>query len=201
MRVALRIGIRRDDGGLGRRAAPPPVPHVQEPDAVAPVGDVGDPVEYPDVVEVLPRRVDPPPPDLLRGGGIGDVDDVDVERPVVDRVDEVVDDEGVVHAAGEIFRVGRDHRRMGGIGQVEENDPVSPVRRALPGDDGDRRVAVHLHVVDDPRIHHHRVGEDGRGRVRHVPRVHLLAALVRPDVGVVAAVHPRKTQRSELVVW
>ncbi len=187
-----------DQGRLGGGAAGDPPPDVEDDQPVVPVAEVGEAVFDGDVVQVAALALEVPASHLPRRRGVGDVDDVERPGAVVDGVDQVALDPHVVHARGEILGVAGEDPGVGRRADVQQDDPVPAVRRALPGDDRDLARLVDLHVVHDPGVDHDRVGDGRVARIGDVPGEHHVAAGpggVGAGIGVVAPVdaleHPQ----------
>jgi hypothetical protein len=168
-----------------------PGPHVQHDDPVVPVRGVEVAVLDDDVVEGAVLVLQPPAPHLRDVPRVRDVQDVDLPGPVVRCEDHLVlrVDPDVVDPATHRLRVLGEDGGVGGVGQIEHDDPVPAGGGALPGGDPQAIVRVDLDVVDPPGVELEGVGEDGGGGVRHVPDLHPVVE-EGPDVDVVPSVHP-----------
>ena len=107
---------------------------------VGPVRGPGDAVLHPDVVDAVAGGIQFEAADavgILRVLGVQDV----VTPPGGERQDVVLGHERVVHPAGQLIVVaGDDLHPVGGVRDVEDHQPVPPVRGPFPADD--RELAV-----------------------------------------------------------
>ncbi len=187
--VADRVLVARNEGGFGGRSAVGSGADIEHDRTVVPVGEVGVPVLHDDVVQGLVVGLGhAPAPDLVGGGRVRDVDDVDVAGSVVDGVDQVALDPYVVHAPRYGALVLGDDRGVRRFGKVEDHDPVAAVGRALAGQDADAVVRVDLDVVDAPGVELDGIGEDGCRGIGHVPGLHPVVH-IGSHIGVVPPVH------------
>ena len=81
-----------------------------------------------------------------------------------------------------------DDLRMRRIREVEEDDAVDAIRRALARHHRVARVGRHRHVVDRPRVDLDRIGADDVRQVGDVEDVRVAVAAPGADDAVVAAV-------------
>ena len=186
LRLVGAILVLGDELRLPRRAALDAVSDVQDDQSIVPVGEVGEAVLRPHVVQALVLLARPhlPATDVPGVRRVRHLDDVHGARAVVHRVDDVPVDPDVMDSRRQAVGQLGDDRRVRGIGEIQHDNPVAPVARSLAGDHRPARVRVHLHVVHHPCVHHHRVGEHRRARIRHVPRVHALSASLGVSAGV-----------------
>ena len=95
----------------------------------------------------------------------------------------------VLTECSELFDQGPERDGVGGIRQVEKDDPVPAVGCALPRDHGQAIVGVDLDVVDAAGVGLDRVRENRVRRIRDVPDLGPVV-VEGADVGVVPAVDP-----------
>ena len=100
----------------------------------------------------------------------------------------VVVDEEVVYAPGKIVVEARQDLGVVWIGNVQDDQAVTPIRGALAADHCDAAVVGDLHVVDGASVDLNLPDLDDIGRVGDVPKVGVAVGAPSSGYGVVAPV-------------
>src|SRR5690606_35559447 len=153
---ATWIRVVADLDRVARRATLDAVADVDQVQAIAPVGGVGDAVFDPDIVDRCARFEDLVGADSGWRARVLDVEDV-VAATGAERVGIALVDEQIVHATGQLVVELVDAFGLARVGDVERDDAVLAVGGAFAADDAEAAVFGDLDVVDG-------AGIDGDGR-------------------------------------
>ena len=200
--VDRRVSVPAHELGVIRAPALDPGPDVENDGAVFEVRQIGEAVLDLDIVEISAgggpglligeqvRVLDLPVTNLAGIAGVAEIDHPHHPGAVVGQVDVVSVDEGAVDPRGHRRGVLGEHLRSERIGQIEEDDPVLPVRGALAGDHPDLAIRGGRDVVDQPGVDHDRIDPLWRGRIGDVVGVdppgtgaHVEGVIDRPTLG------------------